>query len=223
MKYFTIVFQVNSSNITDPIFLVLAGENEHFFRTFSFIASSVSSNIATVRCIPDNLKDLTFSSELKKVLFLLEEGEKANEVFPKSKLLRSSRVVVVSKRPQLNHLKTYLNFNVTGIYSLQSAIKDFDIIMKQAFSRTFFLCPEYTSILFSSLRNSTQEVNISNREKQVLKLLCEGQTYVEISRTLNLSYETVKKHVSNLYSKLEVNSKGQAINKAMKMDLHYCD
>jgi DNA-binding NarL/FixJ family response regulator len=60
---------------------------------------------------------------------------------------------------------------------------------------------------------------LSPRESTVLKLLSQGKTYSSIASALDLSNETVKTHLKNIYKKLNVNSKAQAIQKAMEEQL----
>ena len=58
---------------------------------------------------------------------------------------------------------------------------------------------------------------LSNREIDVLKLLAERLTNKEISQRLLVSPETVKKHNFNIYRKLEVNDRRQAVAAARKL------
>lgn len=52
---------------------------------------------------------------------------------------------------------------------------------------------------------------VTSREIEVLQLLVDGLNYKDIGDKLFISYNTVKKHVSNIYEKLHVTSKAQAI------------
>ena len=54
---------------------------------------------------------------------------------------------------------------------------------------------------------------LSDREKEILGLLSKGFRYKEIAAKLFISTETVRKHIRNIYEKLEVNSRTDAINK----------
>ncbi|MBE4950009.1 response regulator transcription factor [Chryseobacterium culicis] len=54
---------------------------------------------------------------------------------------------------------------------------------------------------------------LTEREKEVLELLSEGLLYKEIADKKCISIDTVKKHVGNIYRKLHVNNKVEAINK----------
>ena len=54
---------------------------------------------------------------------------------------------------------------------------------------------------------------LTQRELEVLRLMAKGHTYSYISDQLFISSETVKKHVSNIFRKLQVKNKIEAINK----------
>jgi len=54
-------------------------------------------------------------------------------------------------------------------------------------------------------------MDVSTREIEVLQLLVDGYNYKDIGDKLFISYNTVKKHVANIYEKLHVTSKAQAI------------
>lgn len=77
--------------------------------------------------------------------------------------------------------------------------------------------------LMSHLNHAIQQVihkcrsgiELSDREYEVLRWLREGKSNWEISRILHISEHTVKYHVSNLYRKLEVTNRGQAVGKAI--------
>lgn len=54
---------------------------------------------------------------------------------------------------------------------------------------------------------------LTEREKEILELLSQGLLYKEIADQKFISIDTVKKHVGNIYRKLHVNNKVEAINK----------
>ncbi len=57
---------------------------------------------------------------------------------------------------------------------------------------------------------------LTKRERQILQLMSKGWTYSQIAEELAISKETSKTHIRNIYVKLEVNSKSEAIAKATK-------
>ena len=60
---------------------------------------------------------------------------------------------------------------------------------------------------------------LTAREMDVLRLLCEGRSNQEIAAALFLSLSAIKKYTGNLYSKLGVTSRAQAIVKARQLRL----
>lgn len=62
-------------------------------------------------------------------------------------------------------------------------------------------------------------LGISQREQGVLQLLVGGHSNQEIAEALCISTNTVKTHLKNLYQKLEVSRRGQAVEKALQLQL----
>jgi len=60
---------------------------------------------------------------------------------------------------------------------------------------------------------------LSEREKEILRYLCQGLEYKEIAEKLSISANTVKKHVINVYDKLHVNNKAHALHIAYTKNL----
>jgi DNA-binding NarL/FixJ family response regulator len=58
--------------------------------------------------------------------------------------------------------------------------------------------------------------SLSDREMDILKELVNGLEYKQIAEKLFISPHTVRKHISNIYEKLHVNSKTQAVKLALK-------
>jgi LuxR family maltose regulon positive regulatory protein len=110
-----------------------------------------------------------------------------------------------------------------------------DRLIQQAIERKIH--PEFARQLLTSLptvrgkrktvepRSSTEKVPaslvdpLSERELEVLRLLATGLPPAEVAKKLYLSPFTLKAHTQNIYTKLGVHSRIEAINKARKMDL----
>ncbi|POS02574.1 response regulator [Flavobacterium croceum] len=60
----------------------------------------------------------------------------------------------------------------------------------------------------------TEEIVLTNREIEVLEQLSKGLKYNTIAENLFLSTGTIRKHVENIYTKLQVHNKLEAIQKA---------
>jgi DNA-binding NarL/FixJ family response regulator len=62
-------------------------------------------------------------------------------------------------------------------------------------------------------------LRLTGQEVKVLERLAAGQSNKEIARALGLSPNTVKTHIANLFAKLEVSRRTQAIGKARELRL----
>ena len=66
---------------------------------------------------------------------------------------------------------------------------------------------------FQITTTHNEQALLSIREKEVLELLAKGLLYKEIADQLGVTHETVKKHLKNIYQKLHVQNKIEALNK----------
>lgn len=58
--------------------------------------------------------------------------------------------------------------------------------------------------------------SLSPREREVLTLLAEGDSYKMIAEQMQISYGTVNNHIKKIYEKLQVHSLGEAVSYALK-------
>ena len=63
------------------------------------------------------------------------------------------------------------------------------------------------------------ETNLTKREADILKLIAQGQSYVEVAKQLIVSVGTVQTHIKNIYGKLSVHSRGEAVFEAHRRGL----
>ena len=63
------------------------------------------------------------------------------------------------------------------------------------------------------------DYELSEREKEVLKLLADGNSYKMIAAKLGITYFTVNAHLKKIYDKLQVHSAGEAVAMALRQKL----
>ncbi len=71
----------------------------------------------------------------------------------------------------------------------------------------------------NNLSEHKEDFALSEREQQVLEQLASGLSYTVIAKNLILSPSTVRKHIENIYKKLQVHSKLEAVSKARKHNI----
>jgi len=60
------------------------------------------------------------------------------------------------------------------------------------------------------------DIDLSEREKQILSNLAKGQSYKMIADTIYISIDTVRYHIRNIYKKMHVHSQSEAVAKALR-------
>ncbi len=65
-------------------------------------------------------------------------------------------------------------------------------------------------------KDSKNIFNLTDREKEILSCLVEGMSYKLIADECTISIDTVNVHIKNIYKKLQVHSKSEAVAKAIK-------
>jgi DNA-binding NarL/FixJ family response regulator len=70
-----------------------------------------------------------------------------------------------------------------------------------------------------SRRTPVSEVELTAREREVLRLVSRGYRTPEIATLLAISAHTVSSHIKNIYGKLEVTSRGEAVYEASRLRL----
>ena len=74
--------------------------------------------------------------------------------------------------------------------------------------------------LFRQVRPpESAEYRLTPHEKRIVRMFMEGHNYKTAAAELKVSVNTVAFHVKNIYSKLQVHSKSEAVAKALKAGL----
>lgn len=68
-------------------------------------------------------------------------------------------------------------------------------------------------------KTDQEKVELTKRETEILEQLSKGLNYNEISENLFISSGTVRKHIENIYKKLQVHNKMEAVTKGRKHNL----
>ncbi len=81
------------------------------------------------------------------------------------------------------------------------------------------LTPKTAAAPFERNDAAIKSLGLTERELTMLERLAAGDANKEIARTLDISPNTVKTHIANLFQKLEVQRRTQAIQKARELRL----
>jgi DNA-binding NarL/FixJ family response regulator len=132
------------------------------------------------------------------------------------------RILVLSQYDDKEYVSRLLKAGVSG-YILKHAVGTDLISAIRAVARgEFYLFPAITSSLvdeFLSRKDAAVEdpyERLTDREKQVLKLIAEGLTHKEIGGLLDISFKTVIAHYTNVQEKLDIRARAGLIKFAIQ-------
>lgn len=89
--------------------------------------------------------------------------------------------------------------------------------VKDAFSGGSPITPNIARKILQSLHSPSlkEEERLSERELQILQELATGKSYAAIGKSIFLSVDGVRHHIRNIYQKLEVHSRSEAVSKGI--------
>jgi DNA-binding NarL/FixJ family response regulator len=144
-----------------------------------------------------------------------------------TKLIRNQRpdvkVVMLTMLDQEGSVYEAVKAGATG-YMLKSTTTD-DLVqaIRAVFDGKALLHPDATAQLlreFVNLSgNKAKDYGLSNREMEVLQLLCEGKTNKELARSLWISEQTVKTHLAHIFGKLGTSDRTETVARALRNGL----
>lgn len=82
------------------------------------------------------------------------------------------------------------------------------------------MSPAIARMVLSSMQApATKKYDLTIREREILASLSKGNSYKLIASDLEISIDTVRTHIKNIYAKLEVHSQTEAVSKAINEKL----
>ena len=129
------------------------------------------------------------------------------------------QVIVLTSFKEDNLIENALQAGAIG-YLLKSVSADeLAAAIRSAHAGRPTLAPEATQVLIRASGRRAHDVELTVREKEVLKMMTDGLTNPEIAEKLIVSRSTVKFHVSSILSKLSASSRTEAVAIAIQKKL----
>lgn len=171
-------------------------------------------NVLQTEKFPDEfLQNLPQRLQLDIVFIDLGEMEQLNlEVLPIIKnRFKKVNIVVLSDVEEETLLFKALSKGADGFLIKGFPVTRLPSFIKIVYNGGAIISPIMTRKLVDYFHPPASD-KLSAKEMKILQLLADGQTYKSISHLLDISVNGVKYHIKNIYRKLEVNNKIDAIN-----------
>jgi two-component system, NarL family, response regulator LiaR len=130
------------------------------------------------------------------------------------------KVIVLTSFHDQNMVQGALQAGAIGYLQKNVTAKELGIAIRSAFDGKMTLSAEATQVLAHSVAQpQIQGEQLTERERDVLKAMVNGLNNREIAEALVISLGTVKFHVSNIFQKLGVDSRVEAVKMAIEQKL----
>jgi two-component system response regulator DegU len=137
---------------------------------------------------------------------------------------KNTKVIVFTIDPDEEYLYAAIKAGAAG-YLLKKEVNDPEILIKaisEVHRGKAFITPAVTKRVLNIIRDVNKQndlYNLTNREKEILKYISQGKTNKEVAYTLGIHERTVANHMSNIFRKLDVSNRVEAIQKAREQKL----
>ena len=127
------------------------------------------------------------------------------------------RVIVLTSFEDSDNVNAALDAGAISYLTKNISASDLTTAIQKAYQNESILSPgAVQSLIAAKNAPKVPGSNLSEREKEVLSQLVHGQTNTEVAEALFISPATVKRHVSNILSKLDVKTRTEAVALALK-------
>jgi DNA-binding NarL/FixJ family response regulator len=121
----------------------------------------------------------------------------------------SLRAVVVSASDDTERIEAALSCGAAAYVLKRAEAEDLASAIRQAFARSLYLSSS-TAFQLTTSPEAVAAVGLTQREREILLLVAEGNTNGDIARILWVTEQTVKFHLANIFRKLNVTNRTQA-------------
>jgi len=138
----------------------------------------------------------------------LEATRRIHKEFPQTK------VIVLTQYEDREYVLPVIEAGASGFVSKTAAASELTSAIRSVYRGDSFLSPSIARLLVEDYREMARagksrdaSEQLTNREREILKLLAEGHSTHEIAQMLVLSPKTVERHKTNLMAKLDIHNR----------------
>jgi len=211
------------NKIDKPIRLMLVDDHEVLRSGLIYIIDVIDS-IEVVGQASNGIEAIELYEEIKPDVILMDLMMPEMDGIEATREIKThhpnSVIIVLSSSIEEDMVQSALEAGAAGYLTKNISANELTNAIENAFSGVPTLSPEATKALIHAKTQPIKpDFSLSPREKQVLKKLVDGMSNPKIAESLCISRATVKRHVSNIFDKLNVNSRTEAVVVAIKHDI----
>lgn len=164
--------------------------------------------------LPQHQPDVVLMDISMPVMDGIEAARKALELYPEL------NIITLSSFGEEKYYATMVDVGVKGFLIKSTTIAELEqAIVEVTNGGSWFSNELLRKVISSMAKNKNKATDISEREQEVLELICGGLTNEQIAEKINLSYDTVRWHRNNLLSKTNCSNTASLVMYAIKHKL----
>ncbi len=139
------------------------------------------------------------------------------------KLDKKPIILVLSAREDESSVSQAIRSGAKGYLSKSSSKQEIEFAIYALLKGQTYVTPSVTNALLSSSGKHPIVVNplsaLTTREREIMKLLCEGNHNREVAKLLHISPRTIDSHRANIMKKLGISTNAELVQMAIKSGL----
>jgi len=175
----------------------------------------------------DAAEAVSLSRQNRPDVVLMDIGMAGMSSFEATRVIRKerpeTRVVFLSMYDDDEYLAECVSIGASGYILKESPAEQLLTAIREVHRGGSYLSPRLLTRLVDDLRTQGHEPvrqprfgTLTKREREILKMLAEGQSVKEIATAFELSVKTVEAHKFNLMRKLDIHNKAQLVQYAIQ-------
>ncbi|MDX2225727.1 MAG: response regulator transcription factor [Verrucomicrobiae bacterium] len=188
---------------------VFIAEDQTMVRELLMNLLATEKNLEVIGSAANGLEAVRKINQLRPDLLILDAfmpGMNAVEVFNDIRnKLPKMRVLIISAHENASLVRQVLELGIHGFVEKSAPMDDLLLGVRKVAQGEVYFGPKIRALVRRVAGEKIEAMeNLTNREKQIVKMIAESKTTKEIAYDLEISIKTVENHRTNLMAKLKL-------------------
>ncbi|GMT41915.1 MAG: DNA-binding response regulator [bacterium] len=208
--------------MSDTLKILIVDDHAVFRKGLRDILNA-NDNLKVVGEAPDGFEALKLIKNLKPDIVILDismPGMSGIEVLKKARKAKlETHFVILTAYNEKEYFNEAVDLGVKGYIQKDDAVDDIMLAIKAISADKYYFSPHFARYLIERRNIRKEEPSLSklsDKERQIMKLVAENKTSQEVAKELGISFRTVQNHRANIGNKLDIKGSNKLLEFALK-------